>query len=86
MFMMRGERNMANEVDVHIQDDDRSISIIVTEQKQQEVFYRLIAWCKKHGAWSGEHIMQSDDPQIDAAPFLSDLVDEVLRPDVKWDD
>lgn len=74
------------DVNIHIQDDDRSITISVTAQKQQEVFNRLVEWCKKHGAWSGESIMQTDDPQIDAAPFLSDLVDEVLKPSVKWDD
>jgi len=71
---------------MQIKDDGRTVTIMETADKERELFNRLVEWCKKHSAYSGESIMQMDGPQIDAAPFLSDLVDEVLSPKVEWDD
>lgn len=69
-----------------IKDDDLTVTIERTPEKEREVFDRLLTFLKEHGSWSGESIMQCDGPQIGAAPFLSDLVDEVLQPNTKWDE
>lgn len=44
-----------------------------------KVFEKLIAYFKEHRAFSGESIMQRDGPQIDAAPLLSEIADEVIQ-------
>lgn len=68
-----------------IQDvDDMTVRMHVSAEMKEEVFKRVLDFYKKHESWSGESVMQRDAPQIDAAPFLADLVDEVLKPVVEY--
>jgi hypothetical protein len=50
-----------------------------SSEMARKVFDKVIEWYKKHKQFSGEGIMQDDDPIIDAPHFLSDLADEVIK-------
>jgi hypothetical protein len=67
---------------VVVDDDDVRVEIAVTDVMVQTVFNRVVAFFEEHGAWSGESVMQRDGPQLAAAEFLADLVDDVLKPKV----
>ena len=64
--------------------DDFILSYEVGEQVNEHIVSRLLQWFIKHEAFCGESIMQNDNPQIYAAPFLSELADEVFKFDVIW--
>jgi hypothetical protein len=53
-----------------------------TDEKLQAVKIALEEWIVKHGAHSGEMIMQDDDCQIEAPVFLADLVDNIIKPEM----
>lgn len=57
-----------------------------TQEKKDAVCNKIDEWLKKQNAWGGEHIMQCDECQIDAAPFLSDLVDDIIKPELTDED
>ena len=63
---------------------DMTATIHVTEQMKNEVFNRVLHFFAKHEVWTGESVMQSDAPQLDAPSFLADLVDDVLRPEMEY--
>jgi len=54
------------------------------EKIKDEVFNRVLGWFKEYDAFCGETVMQSDTPQIESAPFLSELADDVFK--FKWGD
>ena len=43
------------------------------------LFAKMLAWYEKMEAFDGESIMQSDEPQIEAGPFLAEIADEVFK-------
>jgi hypothetical protein len=47
------------------------------------VFERIVAFCAKHEAFSGETMAQCDGPQLDIVGLMCDLIDDVMRFDVK---
>ena len=66
--------------------DDMVVEFDETPELKEEVYNRVLGFFIKMEAFSGESIMQSDEPQIEAAPFLSDLADDVFKFDVDWGD
>lgn len=50
------------------------------------VFEKVVAFFQKHETFHGEVIMQSDAPQLDAAPFLASMADELFRFKVEYKD
>jgi hypothetical protein len=53
-----------------------------TQEKKDAVCDMLDKWLKKHGAWGGEMIMQDDNCQIYASSLISDMVDDVIKPEL----
>lgn len=51
-------------------------TIIWTDEKKEKAITKLTEYFEEHGI--GECIMQDDDAQIDAAPLLSVIVDNIL--------
>lgn len=49
------------------------------EAIKARVFDRLISFYFHHGAFSGESIMQSDGPTIDAPTLLSEIADDIIK-------
>ena len=62
------------------------VSFEETPELKEEVYQRVLAWYVKHDSFLGESIMQSDNPQIDAPVFLSDLADDVFKFKYKHDE
>ena len=62
-----------------IYDGDCIVTYDRTPEKDAEIVDRLLEWYKKVSAVSGECIMQSDTPQLEAAPLLADLADDVFK-------
>jgi hypothetical protein len=54
-----------------------------TPEKKDAVAMAIDRWLKKHNAWGGEMIMQDDDCQIEAPVLISDLVDDIIKPEIK---
>lgn len=50
-----------------------------SEAAKQAVFQRLLKFFTHHEAFSGESVMQCDGPQIEAAPLLAELADEIFK-------
>lgn len=51
----------------------------------KRVFDRLLErYFLKHDAFCGDTIMQCDNPQIEAAPILAEIVDEVIKFEVEY--
>lgn len=62
-------------------NSDTNIRIQWTTEKKEAVIQRLDKWLKKYNAHSGEMIMQDDDCQVYAPDFLSDIVDDIIKPE-----
>lgn len=60
-------------------DDDLRVTIDENSTLKEAIADKVLAFFQKHGMWSGEQIMQSDAPQIDAPRLLSEIADEVLH-------
>lgn len=66
------------------EDDDRRVEI--DPACKDAVFERILAYYDEHVAWSGESVMQMDGPQLDAAPTLADIIDDIIKPKVAYKD
>ena len=64
------------------ENDGLKATVTLTPNKEKAIIEAVLNFYDKYGAWSGESIMQTDEPQINAAPFLADLVDDIIKPDV----
>lgn len=53
--------------------------VVYRADRAEDVQDRILAWFKEHECFSGESIMQSDEPQLTAADLLSGLADEVFQ-------
>lgn len=56
------------------------IEIIWTPKKKRLVLEAIEKWIREYDATAGEVIMQSDDCVISAPQFLSDIVDDIIKP------
>jgi hypothetical protein len=65
-----------------------SIVIEWTQEKKDKVAEKIEQWIRERGsaACFGEGIMQNDDCQIEAAPLIADLVDDIIEPKFIDDD
>lgn len=50
---------------------------------REEVFEAITDWMIKHGAYSGEHVMQCDRCVIGAPELLADIIDDIIKPEIK---
>jgi hypothetical protein len=50
-----------------------------SQEIKDRVFDALIEFYCKHEAFSGEVIMQSDDPQIYATELLAEIADDIIN-------
>lgn len=57
-----------------------------SQEAKNRIFDEVVNWCKKYRSYSGESIMQRDDPQIFAPVLIARLADEILKFDQHWDD
>lgn len=62
------------------------ITIEWTPEKKEAAIKKLEEWIHKYQAHSGEKIMQDDECQIHAPELISDLVDDIIKPSVNWDE
>ena len=53
---------------------------------REAVFEKVLAWFLRVGSFSGECIMQSDKPQIEAPELLIELADDVFEFDVTYNE
>lgn len=57
-----------------------------TEEKKDKVIEMLEDWIITYHAFHGDGICQSDDCLIEAPYLLADLVDEVIKPEIIWEE
>lgn len=55
------------------------MSFIETPELKEKVYQSVLNWYINQGYFSGESIMQSDDPIIDAPNLLSDIADDLFK-------
>lgn len=65
---------------------DGHVSYEDSQDARDAVFERVLAFFLKHESFSGECIMQSDNPQIYAPELLSELADEVFKFETEYDE
>ncbi len=69
---------------MRIETDEYIVTFADSAEVKDAVFTRLIEYFKKHEAFSGESICQSDGPTVDAINVLSDIADDIITFDVNW--
>lgn len=78
---------MPNEKDeIYVVLPDRAVVFRNNQGIRDAVFNALIDWYFKHKSFSGESIVQCDDPSIDAPNILADIADDIIKFDVRWDE
>jgi hypothetical protein len=65
---------------------DYTVSYEETDEIKQAVFDAVLAYYKKHEAFSAECILQMDDPIIDAPSALAAIADNIIKFDRKSKD
>ncbi len=63
--------------------EDELVSYRDDAETHQAVFNKLVEFCKEHHCFSGESFMQRDAPQIGAQELMCDLLDGVLKFEVR---
>ena len=63
-----------------------NITISWTQEKKDLVINAIENWIRKYHATAGEVIMQSDDCIISAPDLLSDIIDDIIKPEVDFKD
>lgn len=66
---------------IRFTDSERTVEIDDSQAMKERIFDQVVMWLKDHEAWIGETVMQKGG-SADAAPFLAEVVDDVLRPTV----
>lgn len=62
-----------------IKDDDLIVTVDDSPEAKEKVWEILLAYFKKYGAYCGETIGQSDDPQIYAPETLGEIADIIFK-------
>lgn len=63
------------------------IAIIKDSVKvREEVFEAIIDWMIENNAYAGEVVMQSDKCVIGAPQLLSNIIDDIIKPEVKYNE
>ena len=64
------------------------MKIIIKEDevKKDQLWEAIEKWIRKHDATMGEIIMQSDDCILSAPELLTEIVDEIIKPEVIRED
>lgn len=73
-------------MEVSVAKDGYTVSYQKTPELIEAVFNKVMAYYHKYGAYHGECIMQSDNPQIEAAPLLADIADDLIKFEIKYND
>jgi len=60
-----------------------NVKYLENQEIKDAVFNAIVEWCKKHELFAGECIMQSDAGTIEAAPLLADIVDDIIKFEVR---
>lgn len=50
---------------------------------REEVFEAMTDWMIKHGAYSEESVMQCDRCIIGAPELIADIIDDIIKPEIK---
>lgn len=79
----REEEEMSKKV---YKGEDFSVSYEDSQEVRDAVFEKIMDYYKKHNVFSGESIMQMDNPVIDAPTVLSDIADDIIKFKVEYDE
>lgn len=64
--------------------DDCIVSYTDTPELRNAIFEKMLQFFLDKQSFSGESICQSDSCQIDAAPLLAEIADDLFKFDVEW--
>jgi hypothetical protein len=67
-------------------DDDLEITIKYNDELKDKVFNAVVEYMKEHQCISGEQLQQSDVCILSAPDVLSDIIDNIIKPETKWKD
>lgn len=66
-----------------ITEDTYTVTIPESVKIREAVFEAIIDWMIEHGAYIGEAIIQTDDCIMDAPELLANIVDNIIKPEIK---
>lgn len=78
---MRGKKDVVKFI---IYDGDCEVTFKPTEDMKQLVFDRIVQYMKENDCISGETLHQADRCIFDAPNVLSDIIDDIIKPDSEW--
>ncbi|MEO6305111.1 MAG: hypothetical protein ABIP51_18275 [Bacteroidia bacterium] len=58
---------------------NENVSFEETAELKEQVYQKVLEWFIEQGHFSGEGIMQADDPIINAPVLLSDIADDLFK-------
>ena len=67
-----------------IETDDMIVHYHDSDEIKNAVFNSIIAFFLSMEAFSGESIMQSDAPQLEAPSVMADIADEIIKFDIEY--
>lgn len=67
-----------------IYDGDCTVKYSTSEIIAETVIEKIIQFCEQYNVSSGESLVQSDDPLIEAPHFLADIIDSLLEFNTEW--
>jgi len=67
-------------------NDNTEVTIEVTQEKLKTTLEKIIEFAKKTNQVSGEGIAQDDDCNIYASNLLGEIWDDILKPEVNYED
>lgn len=74
-----------DKINFKIYDDEVNVSVEITEEKKQLIVDRILQYCKEYNCVSGETLHQNDNCIIYAPVVLSDIIDDILKFDVSYE-
>lgn len=69
-----------------IYDGDVEVSVDITEEKKNLIVERILQYCKDENCISGETLHQNDNCIINAPVVLSDIIDNILKFETRYED
>lgn len=64
-------------------EDTYTVKIRDSVKIKQRVFEAILDWMVENSAYAGEIVMQSDKCVISAPQLLSDIIDDIIKPEIK---
>jgi len=68
----------------NIYNGDATVQINVDDEMKTKIFNKIVEFIKDLNCTSGEQLQQSDSCLLEAPELISDILDDIIKPQTKW--